>query len=315
MFRPWLVFFCLAMIACKDKKPQDSEKGFSFENFTSHFKKLSLPYQLSDTGLLRNMDTVSIRVTNFATLISDSIKTRLFGKGGKTRYMPIGYFTSPDHLNFYLVKAQSGNRKAVILLAFINDQYGGLIPFLVPDMDPTTSQVSMIDRSFSIQRNVFQKKPGNLTGEGKEVYDFDSQEKKFSLILTNPLNNRVVATNPIDTFSRRHKFSGDYVKDRKNLISIRDGRNPNQLLMYIRLDKNNGGCTGEMKGDLLLTSSTTAIYRQGGDPCVLSLRFTPSSLVIREDEGCGSHRGLDCLFEGSFTRKKESKIRKVAKKK
>jgi hypothetical protein len=77
-------------------------------------------------------------------------------------------------------------------------------------------------------------------------------------------------------------------------------------LIFIHIEKKEG-CSGEMKGDVLLTSANTGIYRQGGDPCVLSFRFTSSSVIVREDEGCGSHRGVDCAFDGSFPRKKATK--------
>lgn len=113
--------------------------------------------------------------------------------------------------------------------------------------------------------------------------------------------------NPIDTFPRKHKFSGDYGKDKKNIVSIRDGRYPNQLMVFVHLDKDDGACTGELKGTLLLTSSTAGIYREGGDPCMMSFRFSGNSVVIKEDQGCGAHRGLDCSFDGTYARKKEAK--------
>jgi hypothetical protein len=154
-----------------------------------------------------------------------------------------------------------------------------------------------------------------VIAEGKEVYEYDAASKQFSLILTDPINKLSAdVINPIDSFSRKHKFAGDYGKDKKNFVSIRDGRNSNGLLLFIHLDKNEGNCTGELKGDILLTSPTTAIYRQGGDPCVMTLHFTSSSVTIKEDEGCGSHRGLDCSFDGTFARKKEVKLKATSKK-
>lgn len=316
MFRTICFLLCLAIFSCNNSKPKETtEKGFSYSTFSGTFKKLNLPYQISDTGLLKNRDTATIRVADFSSLIPDSLKNIYFGKGSKVKYIAIGYFPGADQMNFYVVKGQSAQKRVAFLMAFKGDVYSGMLPFLVPDADASTTQISVVDRSLSIQKNVTRRTGGVITGEGKDVYDYDAGENKFALILTNPLNSSVVIINPIDTFSRKHKFAGDYLKDKKNFISVRDGRYPNQLQVYIHLDKNNGGCTGELKGDLLLTSSTTAIYRQGGDPCVLSFRFASSSVVVKEDEGCGSHRGLDCLFDGSFSRKKEAKPKQTAKKK
>ena len=86
-------------------------------------------------------------------------------------------------------------------------------------------------------------------------------------------------------------------------------------MVFIHLDKNEGECTGELKGDILLTSTTAAIYRQGGDACVLSFRFSSSSVTIKEEEGCGGHRGLNCTFDGTYPRKKEAKPKATTKKK
>jgi thiamine phosphate synthase YjbQ (UPF0047 family) len=85
-------------------------------------------------------------------------------------------------------------------------------------------------------------------------------------------------------------------------------------MMFIHFEKNNGECTGELKGNLLMTSSKTAVYRQGGDPCVLELNFGTSSVTLKEAEGCGLHRDLECLFEGTYPRKKVEKEKASTKK-
>jgi hypothetical protein len=113
--------------------------------------------------------------------------------------------------------------------------------------------------------------------------------------------------NPIDTLSRKNKLSADYTAGKMNLVSIRDGRRNDRLSFFIHFEKNDGECTGELKGDALLINANTAEYRQNGDPCALRFNFTSSSVSLKEVEACGSHRGLRCLFDGSFVRKKEVK--------
>jgi len=316
MFRIGLVMICLALFACKNKKKDGRDaEGFSYEQFSALFREAALPYQLSDTAFFRNRDTAVIRSAAFAELIPDSLKSAWFGEDARIRYTAMAQLPAVQGKKFYLVKAAARDKKIVLLAAFNNDRFGGILPFLVPDGDPSTMQVSSIDKAYSIVKTITQKKPGGLSAEGKDAYEYDAASRRFNLILTNPLNNGAAEViNPIDTFARRHKLAADYVKDKKNYVSVRDGRHPNQLLVFIHLDKNAGACTGELKGDLLMTSANTGIYRQGGDPCVLSFRFTPSSLVVKEDEGCGSHRGLDCSFDGTFTRKKELKPKSRHKK-
>jgi hypothetical protein len=313
MFRIGFVL-CLVVLSCKGKKSVGKEgKEFSYEKFSELFRPVSLPYQLTDTGLINNRDTTAIRSPEFAQFISDSAKAKIFGKGARIKYIALGSIKLSSQHNLYLVKGSSGSRRAALLFAFEKDQFAALFPFLVPDSDPSTSQASIIDRS-SITKNIVRKQPRNVTEEGKDVYAYDPEARQFSLVLTNPLGGYSEIINPIDTLPRTRKFTGDYAIDKKNFISIRDGRTPNQLLVFMHLEKNEGDCTGELKGDLLLTSTTTAIYRQGGDPCVLSFRFTNSAVVVKEDEGCGSHRGLDCSFDGIYNRKKQQKQKPASKK-
>ena len=53
------------------------------------------------------------------------------------------------------------------------------------------------------------------------------------LIVTDALDDKVTElTNPIDTFSRKQKFTGDYGSGKLNLVSIRDGRKNDRLSFY-----------------------------------------------------------------------------------
>lgn len=316
MLRIGLMICCLVMVGCgnKEKEEESEEGGYSFEKFSERFKTITPPYQLSDSGLMNNKDTATLNFREFESFIPDSIRTRLFGKGAKVRFVSLVQMKPSEETNLYLVKAVSGSKKAALMVAYQDGEPKALFPFMVPDTDPTTTQHSAVDRSYVITKTISQKKPGSIIREGRDVYEFDASSQRFSLILTNPLNiENAEVINPIDTFPRRHKLSGDYTRDKKNFISIRDGRYANQLQVFMRLDKNNGACTGEIKGDLLLTSATTAIYRQSGDPCVLSFRFSGSSVRVKEDEGCGAHRGLDCVFDGSYQKKKEVKPKQSAR--
>ena len=314
MFRIGLALCFLFLFSCKSKKTSNEENGFSYEKFTAKFRSVSLPYQLSDTGLLRNKDTTTLKSTELAQFIPPSTLTKWFGKG-KVKYIVMAKFPPLGNLTYYIVKAVSGSKKIALLVVFDKNQFGSVFPFLVPDDNPTTSQISSIDRAYSITKIITQGRVNDVAAEGKEVYEYNADAKKFTLILTNPLSQKnALIINPIDTLPRKHKFAADYIKDKRNFVSIRDGRYPNQLLVYIHMEKNNGECTGDLKGDLLLTSSTAAIYRLGGDPCVLSFRFSSSSITIKEDEGCGSHRGVDCVFDGTFQRKKPVKVKQAGKK-
>lgn len=309
---------CLLVIsACGSKENQEDavdDGGYSYEKFSARFKTITPPYQLSDTGFLKNRDTSTLRYSEFDSFINDSIRSRIFGKGAKIRYVPLVQMKPSEETSLYVVKATSGNKRAAFLMAFHKGEPGDVIPFIVPDNDPSTTQLSSVDRSYVITKAVSQLKGAAPVKEGRDVYEYDVASAKFSWILTNPLNiENTEVINPIDTLARTHKFSGDYEKDKKNFISIRDGRYPNQLQVFLHIE-NKTGCSGEIKGDLLLTGSN-AIYRQSGDPCALTFRFAGNTVTVTEEEGCGAHRGLDCSFNGSFPRKKTVKPKAATAKK
>ncbi|MGZ3844518.1 MAG: hypothetical protein ACXVBH_00585 [Flavisolibacter sp.] len=301
MIRTGVVLLVILLWSCGNGKTD--ENGFSYEKFAGLFPKEQAAYQLSDADLLSDRDTAVIRSPEFAKFISDSLKNKLFGKGTKVRYVAMARVKAPKNTTYYIVKASGGGKKVALLMPFTNDQFDVAFPFLVPDNDATTSQLSSIDKSNAIIKAVSQKKSAGDIAEGREVYQYVPGARKFTLLLTNPLNNIAEVINPIDTLARKHRFSADYMKDKKNYISIRDGRSSNELLFFIHIEK--GDCSGEIKGTLLLTASNRAVYRQSGEPCQLSLQFLGNAITVKEGGGCGSRRGLDCSFDGTYNRKKE----------
>ena len=318
MYKLGYVVLCLVLLACNSKKKgaQTEETGFTYEGFSNLFPAATLPYQLTDTGLQRSKDTTQIRSAEFAGYIADSVKNQIFAKGAKPKYYALARIEVPKAETYFITKAVSGSKKAALLIIFDKTgKFANSFPFLVPDDDETTSQSSSIDKSLTISKNIIQKKGGELIGEGKNVYVYSGDTKQFTLIMTDLLDeSKRDLINPIDTMPRTRKFAGDYVLGKRNLVSIRNGRTANQALAFIHIEKNEGVCIGELKGEILFTSSNTAIYRQGGDPCILQFTFSSNSVSLKEEEGCGNHRGLDCTLNGNYAKKKETKPRSTNKK-
>jgi hypothetical protein len=309
MYRLGLALLLMASFGCKEKKsaePENQEEKTS-GSYQKLFPGASVPYQLTDTALLAHDDTTTISDPGFA--LPDSIAKSIFG-GPKVKYFPLASVKTSSG-TLLVVKAQAGGRTAAFVVPnSANNKLGPILPFLVPDRDASSNQTGSIDRNGSITRTMA-KKINDQMAEGREVFAYDGSAGTFNLVMTDMLDDRnIEVINPIDTLPRQHKFAGDYYKDKNNIVSVRDSRYPNQLTVFIHTSKDNGDCQGEIKADMLLTSSTTAIYRQGGDPCVLELKFSGNSVVLREREGCGSRRGMDCVFDGTYTKKKEVKEKK-----
>lgn len=294
---------------------QDSANtSIDLSQFNNKFTTSEVPYVLTDSVLQQNKDTAIIAATFLKPFVADSIITAVFGKGARPKYVALQKFKTDKPETYYLVKATQGNRVAALLLTFNNEQFGGLLPFLVPDKDAGTTQVTSIDKAFTISKNI-SRKEDDVVIDGKEVYVYNTNTKSYELIMTDLLDESTAELiNPIDTLPKTHKFAGDYIKNKKNIVSVRNGRRPNEVRVFVHFEKDNGECTGELKGDALIISSNTAVYRQGGDPCVLQFSFASSSVTLKEEEGCGSHRGVKCLFEGTYPLKKETKPKTSTKK-
>jgi hypothetical protein len=307
-----LVLVCvfIIIISCKHRKKisLSGEEPVDIKDFIESFEPLSLPYQVVDTAVgKKKTDTLLISHNVFSHLIPDSILNKAFGKGVKPKIYPVGKITS-DQGNYLFLKALSTERKAIMVLCFDKkNKFITGMPVLQPDANPATQQFFVMDKRYTLSKNIIRKNPDGTISDGKNVYVLNEPARSFLLIMTDALDEQTIELiNPIDSLSRRNKFSGDYARDKVNLVSIRDNKRPGRMTFFVHFEKKNN-CTGELKGDASFTSGNTAVFRGSGDPCVLQFTFTSSSVAMKEMEGCGSHRGLDCVFEGTFPKKKEPK--------
>jgi len=286
-------------------------------DFIEFFPPVHLSFQLADSMLAKKeKDSLLISYKIFTQFVPDSVVNKVFGKGGKPRIYALGKAEEPKAETYLFVKAVTSDKKAVFLLAFDRKQrFIAGITALRPDASAATLQTVTLDRKFTITKTVLRKNANGSLSEGKDVYVLNAAAKNFMLIMTEALEDKPTELiNPIDTLPRKNKFSADYGSGKMNLVSIRDGRKNDRLTFFIHFEKNKGECTGELKGEAILRTANMAEYREDGDPCILKFIFSSGSVSLKEEEGCGSRRGLQCLFDGSFQRKKEAKPKTIAKK-
>jgi hypothetical protein len=307
-----LLLATLAVLAgCKHKKKPSlsGEDPVEVNDFIDFFPEVKLPFQFADTDLVKkDPDSLRISFKVFSEFVPDSSISRVFGKGVKPQFFPMGKVTASKEEMYLFVKAVSGERKTALTVCFNKkNEFIAMLAVMQPDQNAATQQVSGIDRNLSIYKTIRRKNSDGTTSEGKDVYILNNSAKNFMLILTDPLEDHPTELiNPIDTLARKNKLSADYTAGKMNLVSIRDGSRSSRILFFIHFEKNNHECVGELKGEATMKSLTVAEYHSNGDPCVLQLSFTPSTVTIKEMEGCGSHRGVHCVFEGTFVRKKET---------
>jgi hypothetical protein len=310
-----LVFLPLAFAACKGGNKQVSrEEIVSVKELVAQFPEIKMPFAAADTSLkTAKNDSNFISYKTFAGLLPDSIFHSVFGKNGKPRIYPVGRSTDKNKETYLVAKAVSPAARALYVLVLSDaKQLLAAMPLLVGDDNDNTEQSVLIDNRYSISLNRQRKLPDGRTIYKKTAWAYISGSNAFALILTetNETETKHELQNPIDTLARKHKLSGDYVQDKMNLVSIRDGRNEKELRIFVHFEKDNGTCKGELKGEAKLTAPNKAVYHPSGDPCELTLHFEGNKVTLSE-EGCGSHRDIKCFFDGTFTRKPPAKKAKA----
>lgn len=299
----------LAGCGHKKKPSMSGEDPVKVGDFIDFFQPFQLPAQLQDSVLLKKeKDSLLISYKVFTQFIPDSVLRPVFGKGVKPKIYPVGKAIVPNAETYLFVKTVAADKKAMYVLVL--DKKKQLMTSLVAlrmDQSNITKQSIAVDRRLSITKSILRRNTNGTISEGKDVYVLDEPSKKFILVMTDALEDKPVELiNPIDTLPRKHKYAADYGSGKNNLVSVRDGRKNDRLTFFVHFEKSNGECTGELKGEAMLKTSNTAEYRVDGDPCILKFVFSSGSVTLKE-ESCGARRGLQCLFDGSFARKKEPK--------
>jgi hypothetical protein len=310
-----LVLLLGLSISCKNKKVSLAENDDKVDahDFVEFFQPLALPYQVGDTILRRKETEASLIDYNiFTRFVPDSVLGRYFNPSLKPRLYAVGKVAVPDNETYLFAKASTSARKVLYVLCFDkNNKFSAARPVIYSDNEPGVSGQVVMDAKYTL--TILHQRKGS---EGKLFYKKDAyvynDAGTFTLIMTESnedASKPVPVYNPIDTFPRKHKFSGDYAQDKRNLISIRDGKDASRMLFFVHFEKDNGECKGELKGVARLISPNMARYTASGDPCSVEFSFGPTTVSMRELGGCGNHRDIKCFFEGEFVRRKEPKAK------
>jgi len=311
-----IAFYFLTGCGNKKKPSLSGTDEVVVSDFIESFELIKPPYEVNDTSLnKKEKDSLLIANKIFTQFVPDSVLTKTFGKSAKPKIY-LGKRINEKEDNYLFAKATSADKKTMLVLCFDKkNNFKAFLPLLIQDANPATQQISGINRKFEFYQSVLLKKPDGSTAEGKDVYIYSSDAEQFLFIAKDALDDRVrEVINPIDTLQKKNKFSADYIKDKMNIVSIRDDNKTGKLNFFIHFDRNDGECTGELKGVANFTSANTAVYKQPGDACSLQFNFSSSSVTLKELEACGAHRGVKCSFDGNYLRKKEAKPKTSAKK-
>jgi hypothetical protein len=299
-----------AFFSCQSKKVSLNENTKANSNdFIEAFPGVSLPYEITNVILQNEQnDSFFVNYRTFTHFVPDSILTRHFGKTARPKIYLLGKSRSGKNEYYLFFNAINSEKEITFVSCFTKEQKFSAARVLFVAQDQGYHAMAILDPKFTITVTHQHK---NTSGEllyKKDVYIYNDAGK-FILILTEsnePNEGKLTVINPIDTLPHKHLFSGDYIQDKRNLVSVRDqGKDASRFMFFIHFEKDNGDCKGELKGSAKFISPTIAQYHSYNDPCGLQFSFKGNEVYIKEIAACGSHRDIKCFFEGLYQRKKE----------
>jgi hypothetical protein len=315
-----VVFVLLAVFLCCRHKPADGNeiKKVKPDDFQAMFHTFSQPVNFADSSLSRKPTDSPLTFSVFSQFIADSLIQRQFGKAVKPRLYASGKLVVKKGETYLFIKALSPSKKILYVTCLNMDgKFQTGMPILIRDEDSGIRYAASIDNKYAISINRLRKDTDGRTFFVRTVYVYND-EGVFTLIMRESNEGKPKTSqiyNPIDTFAHKHKYTGDYIQDKRNFISFRDGRSSSVLRFFVHFEKDNGNCKGELKGEARFVSSNVARYIANGDPCSLEFGFNDRSVSMKELEGCGNHRDIRCYFEGSYNRHKEVNAKPLKSKK
>jgi hypothetical protein len=243
--------------------------------------------------------------------LPDSVYKSLYPKTKNLKLYLVGKSTDGEKGNYVLVKSVLGKVKGAQLLYFDEkSQYLGSLNIGALLPKGNLARYCKIDKNHTISFVQERKTPTGELWTSETIYYMD-EKGKFIIAMTNSTEDLsdLIMGNPIDTLSRKQKYTADYGADKKNLVSIRDGATEKTFEFFIHFSKQNGGCVGELKGTGEWIGKNKGIFRDSNSDCIITFDFTTSAVRIQE-QNCGLYRGITCFFEGSYARKKEAAKKK-----
>lgn len=301
----------LLLVGCKSSVPDYSgNEKISAADFLKAFHELKLPVTIADTALQHFADTFAISKTVFTQFIPDSVLVAVSETlKGNIIIHPAGIIHRKEQ--DFLLATFSSNKKINLAVFALDDKH----KFLTASSILNNTRNDKYNHTVTItEEPTFILKKEKFAGDNTSLYSrngfaYNVTTNSFTQVLHDSnedtaKNNEVI--NPIDTLPSTNKFSGDYIADKKNFISVRNGKNATSYMFFIHFEKTSD-CTGELKGTMTLTDEKNAVFTENGDPCVINFKFSNNSINIKEQGNCGNHRGITCPFNFTFKKKVQPK--------
>lgn len=297
------------IFACNDKNNKSVSGSLNVEvdEFFGAFTTLKLPYIIADTNNNQLADTTTINPAAFFKFVPDTLLISAFGEQKNMQVHPIGKYISKAKEIYLITQIESKTQSAVYLLVFDkNKKYSASLPLLQPNPDKRFINSAVVDNRLAIALTKEWKVENDLLYK-RSIYAYNNVGI-FTVVMTETNDQSHLASNinnPLDTFPKLNKFSGDYIKGKKSFLFLRDGKNSSNYRFYVRFENDNEEpCQGELKGEIIVLNDKAAVYSENGDPCIVDFLFAKNQVKVKEQGSCGNHRGIKCFFDDTYTKKK-----------
>ncbi len=305
-------FLILALVSCHDKKSNHKKDLYKAETFFDTFRPLRFPYTVVDTAIASRTDTATIPPASLKTHLPDSVSNKILADNAVAH--PVGRIDILEY-RYIIVALQRGSKTSWYVLTFNSqNKFLTYMPLLNNQYDDGYRHSLGINQepTFTLGKSKKDAKDNLLyTNEG---FAYNTATHRFSLVINNtnenlPGSDKVFV--PIDTLPSTFAYSGDYQKDKQNILVLRDGSRPNEYVFFYHFDKTDDDpdAKGEIKGKLRMVSANSGIYQQGGDPCVIDFNFKGKNVHVKEEGNCANYRGSNVLFDDSFSKVSRQKAK------
>lgn len=302
------LFFLLTIVSCNSDKDGDEKKKNKLETLFNQYSDLNLPFYIADTTIINQTKKDNATDSLFKELVPDSIFNIPFGKERKFSIYPIGKIIQQNKENYLATLVKAKNQSAVYLSVFDKGKFTTNRPLII-NSENTAVNSAMIDKKLSITIN----KEWTIKNEffyNRIIYAYNNVGV-FTTVLTESNEERTTAhgiINPIDTFPKLFKYSGDYSLNKKCFLFLRDGSSPSEYLFYVYFinDELEETCKGELRGRMKMLTDKAGTYSANGDPCIMNFSFTSKDVMVKETGTCGNYRGIKCFFNHTFIKEKEA---------
>ncbi len=300
----------ISLAACSSNSTNQGKKNEP-EGLANKYKSLSLPFNVYDSTMVDFASDTAISLETFTRYFSDTIFYSSFGKDSKVKLYPVGKIQQGDKESYYLTLAKANQLSVLFLSVYDSNKHMATMPLIISgndSLDITNS--ASIDKKLTIVVN----KDWMIKNDPyyrRIIYAYNNVGV-FTTVLTETNEQRrseTSVTNPLDTFPKKNKYSGDYSKGPGNQLFIRDGSVTGEYLFFVHFKRTDQDepCNGELRGSLKMTDEVSGQYTKTGDPCGLTFTFKGQEATVKENGSCGNYRDIKCFFDDVYMKKKEPK--------